>query len=279
MPNADTKVWKDTLSQLKSEVSTNSAMITGIREQIELEQSRSKKELQELVVTAAGQIKELEELASELQGDDLFSLPGDKEAKEAFVAGVNTRLEQSRQVYDFACALLDTATTPKDVIDQILSASSTTSVAPAKVEEPETAEAVQAATEPAVTMEDVQNSETIPLEEEEEVLSIGFSPAALYGNWIHYFSKDKFTCQSFWEDGEVREYDFVGSNLVEERTGQYEVRDGKVYLKFTNATPTEYTVTGYSDDCLDYLVDSKPIRFDYMPEHLLNSLFEDSAQQ
>ena len=106
-----------------------------------------------------------------------------------------------------------------------------------------------------------------------------FPRQALLGNWIHYFTKDMFTCQCFWDDNEFKEYDFRDNKLVEERSGKFRVEDGKVHMDYDEGKTATYSVTGYSDDCLDYLINKTPIRFDYMPEDLLNNLLEGSAKK
>lgn len=68
-----------------------------------------------------------------------------------------------------------------------------------------------------------------------------------------YFQKDLYTCQSFWDDHEFKEYDFRGKELMEERSGSYAVENGKVLLTYPDGKKMVYVVTGYSDDCLDYL--------------------------
>ena len=113
--------------------------------------------------------------------------------------------------------------------------------------------------------------------QEELAVRAKFPRQALLGNWIHYFSKDMFTCQCFWDDSEFKEYDFKNNELVEERSGKFHVKDGKVYMDYDEGSQAIYTVTGYSNDCLDYLINRTPIRFDYMPEELLNNLLENTS--
>lgn len=113
--------------------------------------------------------------------------------------------------------------------------------------------------------------------QEELAVRAKFPRQALLGNWIHYFSKDMFTCQCFWDDSEFKEYDFKNNELVEERSGKFHVKDGKVYMDYDEGRQAVYTVTGYSNDCLDYLINRTPIRFDYMPEELLNNLLENTS--
>lgn len=109
------------------------------------------------------------------------------------------------------------------------------------------------------------------------VVRAKFPRQALLGNWIHYFTKDMFTCQCFWDDSEFKEYDFKNNELVEERSGTFHVKDGKVYMDYTEGRQSVYTVTNYSDDCLEYLINRTAIRFDYMPEDQLNSLLEKAS--
>ncbi len=113
--------------------------------------------------------------------------------------------------------------------------------------------------------------------QEELAVRAKFPRQALLGNWIHYFSKEMFTCQCFWDDSEFKEYDFKNNELVEERSGKFHVKDGKVYMDYDEGRQAVYTVTGYSNDCLDYLINRTPIRFDYMPEELLNTLLENAS--
>lgn len=234
MMSTDTSVWKETLSQLQSDVQDNQDLIQQIRTQIALETERNKKEVQKLSAQAAKQQEELEELLRQVEGDDLFYLPSDKEAKDAFTQGLKERLGASRQVVVFAQNLLETPTASKEVLDKIRSGST----------------------------------------REANVSASDFDVAALSGNWIHYFQKDMFTCQSFWDDGDFKEYDFRGNKLVEDREGKYEIKDGQVVLHFSNGEEARYTVTGFSPDCLDYLIVDTPIRFDYIPAELLNSMLE-----
>lgn len=113
----------------------------------------------------------------------------------------------------------------------------------------------------------------------EEPVIPPFPQSALLGNWIHYFQKDMYTCQCFWADGEFKEYDFKDRRLIEERSGSYRIDDHDVLMTYSNGKKAVYTVTGFSVDCLDYLIDDTAIRFDYMPEDLLNSLLEENADR
>lgn len=127
----------------------------------------------------------------------------------------------------------------------------------------------------------LRNTQTFPAKESRKnqetndlAVRARFPRQALLGNWIHYFTRDMFTCQCFWEDGEFKEYDFKENELVEERSGHFHVKDGKVYMDYSEGRQAVYTVTGYSEDCLDYLINHTAIRFDYMPEDKLNDLLE-----
>lgn len=105
-----------------------------------------------------------------------------------------------------------------------------------------------------------------------------FRKDLLLGNWIHHFSDRLFTCQSFWNDGTFKEYDFKDGSLISEREGNFEVDHNTVYLTYAEGKKAEYHVTGFSDDFIDYLIDKTPVKFDYMPENLLNSFLDQSDQ-
>ncbi len=237
MNTADIKVWKDILTDLKESSEKNEIVITEIQEEITLQEQRNKQEVQELYETVSKQSEQLEALLKQLDEGALFTLPSDQETLESFKKSIEDRLENSRQLVDYAKSLLDARTTAPETIESIRLGSR---LDKSRLNKP----AVKA---------------TFPRE-------------ALLGNWIHYFSKDMFTCQCFWDDSEFKEYDFKDNKLVEERDGHFRVDDGKVYMDYNEGRESVYTVTGYSDDCLDYLINKTSIRFDYMPEDLLNSL-------
>ncbi|WP_288338943.1 hypothetical protein [uncultured Allobaculum sp.] len=240
MNTADIQVWKDIFSQLQTNIQDNDQMIREIKEQIALQEERNKQEIQKMVQTATSQKEELESLLAQVSQDGLFSLPADEEARNAFESSLKERIEQCTQVIDFAQSLLGMPATSEETLDKIRLGSRKD-------------------------------------KEIQDVVASGFSERSLLGNWIHYFQKDLYTCQSFWDDHEFKEYDFRGKELMEERSGSYAVENGKVLLTYPDGKKMVYVVTGYSDDCLDYLISGTPIRFDYMPEDILNTLLEENA--
>lgn len=238
MPNtSDIKVWKDILTELKTNSEANEVVITEIKEEISLQEQRNKREVKKLYEKVKAQTEDLEALLARLKSDELFALPSDEPTRESFMKSVEERLENSRQLVDYARSLLDSTTTSTETFERLR----------------------RSKKEPAVRA-------TFPRQ-------------ALLGNWIHYFTKDMFTCQCFWDDDEFKEYDFRDNKLVEERSGKFRVEDGKVLMDYSEGKTAVYTVTGYSDDCLDYLINKTPIRFDYMPEDLLNNLLEENVKK
>lgn len=240
MPNtSDIKVWKDILSELQSNSEQNQVVIQEIQEEITLQEQRNKLEVKKLYEQIKEQTESLEKLLANLKKDTLFTLPADEATRESFEKTLEERLENSRQLMDYTASLLDTQTTAPETIEKIRFGS-------------------RKAKESAVRAQ--------------------FPRQSLLGNWIHYFTRDMFTCQCFWDDGEFKEYDFRDNRLVEERNGKFHVEDNKVIMDYDEGKQAVYTVTGYSDDCLDYLINKTPIRFDYMPEDLLNTLLEENAR-
>lgn len=240
MPNtSDIKVWKDILTELQSNSEQNEVVIQEIQEEISLQEQRNKLEVKKLYEQIKEQTASLEKLLQDVKKDTLFTLPADEPTRESFIKTLEERLENSRQLMDYTASLLDTQTTAPETIEKIRFGSRS-----------KKANGVRAQ----------------------------FPRQALLGNWIHYFTRDMFTCQCFWDDGEFKEYDFRDNRLVEERNGKFHVDQNKVVMDYDEGKQAVYTVTGYSDDCLDYLINKTPIRFDYMPEDLLNTLLEENAR-
>lgn len=239
---SDIKVWKDILSELKTNCEQNEIVISEIEEEIKLQEQRNKQEVKKLYEQVHRQTEELEALLKKLKDDTLFSLPADQETLASFEKTIQERLQNSRQVTDYTASLLDSRTTTPETIEKLRPGS-------------------RSAQKGSRDFGKVRAS---------------FPKDALLGNWIHYFTKDMFTCQSFWDDNEFKEYDFKNRELVEERSGRFRIEEGKVIMDYEEGKQAVYTVTGYSDDCLDYLINRTPIRFDYMPEDLLNSLLEEA---
>lgn len=256
MPNtADIKVWKDTLNELQNLSEMNEIVIHEVQEEIALQEERKKEEVQKLYEKVKAQEESLEALQKTLDTNSLFPLPVDQQAKDSFVQSVDERLANTRALLEATRHLLDSPTTSKETLAKLHGRSL-----------PAPASASSGADKASQSVK------------EEPVKDNSFPQQALLGNWIHYFQKDMFTCQCFWDDGEFKEYDFIDGSLVEERTGTFRIADRQVVLRFSDGKKTRYTITGYSDDCLDYLIDDTPIRFDYMPEDLLNALLEDSPR-
>lgn len=235
---SDIKVWKDILSELKANSEQNEVVISEIQEEIALQQQRNKQEVMTLCDTLREQTKSLEELLHTVKTGGLFTLPADHKTQQSFEQSLEERLENSRQLLDYAQNLLEAGTTPSK------------------------------------TLETLHKPVSAP---DKESVRAQFPRHALLGNWIHYFTKEMFTCQCFWDDSEFKEYDFKDNRLVEERSGTFKVENNKVIMDYEEGKQAVYTVTGYSDDCLDYLINRTPIRFDYMPEDLLNNLLEGSS--
>lgn len=244
MNTSDINAWKSLLSALEEASKENELVIHEIEEEIALQEQRKKQEVARLTEQLSVQIADLQNLLATLESTTLFSMPSDQEALASYKKAVAGRLEQAQKLYDQAEAMLTEKTAP--------------------LQEGEHAVVVEEAEE-VVTPE-------------ETVVENGFVQDNLLGNWIHYFDPNRFTCQSFWNDGAFKEYDFKNEKLIEEREGSYDVKDGKVSLTYADGHTAQYNVTGYSEDCIDYLIDEMPIRFDYMPEHKLNSYLESSLK-
>lgn len=240
MNTTDIKVWKELLMQLQSAASQNEVVIDEIRQEVELQQQRNKREVSQLAQTVQQQSSSLEQLLKELDQGDLFSLPSDQKALESFRKSLQERLEASRMLLSYTSELLDSSTTDEQTIEKI------------RIGKRE--------------------------EKEEKAASIPnyFRKDLLLGNWIHHFSDKLFTCQSFWSDGTFKEYDFQDGNLLSEREGSFTVDNGDVHLEYEEGKKADYHVSGFSDDFIDYIIDGTPVKFDYMPENLLNSFLDQS---
>lgn len=242
MNTADIKVWKELLSQLQSTVSQNDVVIDEIREEVRLQQQRNKQEIRKLAAKIAEQSAALEALLAELNAGDLFSLPSDQETLESFRSSLQERLEASRMLVSYTGRMLDSKTTDNE------------------------------------TMEKIRVGKRDEAQRTAGYVPRHFRQDLLLGNWIHHFSDQLFTCQSFWQDGTFKEYDFKDGSLIEEREGTYTVEDDRVYLSYEEGKKHVYTVTDFSDDFVDYLIEGTPVKFDYMPENLLNSFLENPVQ-
>ncbi|MGM9960492.1 MAG: hypothetical protein ACI32F_04160 [Allobaculum sp.] len=236
---SDIKIWKNLLSDLQKSTEQNEVVMEEIEEEIALQEQRNKREVLQMYEKVIEQTHSLEKLLENLKSDTLFSLPEDVKTKESFIQSVEERLENSRKLAKAAEELLNTQTTTQETIENIRSGR----------------------------------------RDERTSVRARFPREAILGNWIHYFTKDMFTCQCFWDDGEFKEYDFRDDRLVEERDGHFRVQNNQVLLDYDEGKQAIYTVTGFSDDCLDYLINKTSIRFDYMPEEALNGLLEGNSRR
>lgn len=236
---SDINAWKNLLSDLQKNTEQNEVVMEEIEEEIELQHQRHKQEVLEMYEKVVEQTRSLEKLLSQLKTDTSFSLPEDVKTKESFIMSVEERLENSKKLAKAAEELLNTQTTTPEKIETI------------------------------------RNGRR----DERTQVRARFPREAILGNWIHYFTKDKFTCQCFWDDGDFKEYDFLNDRLVEERNGRFRVQNNQVLLDYDEGRQAVYTVCGYSDDCLDYLINKTSVRFDYISEEDLNRLLEGSLRR
>lgn len=236
---SDINIWKNLLSDLQKNTEQNEVVMEEIEEEMELQQQRHKKEVLEMYEKVVEQTHALEKLLDDLKNDTSFSLPEDVKTKESFIHSVEERLEYSKNLAKTAAELLNTQTTTPEKIETI----------------------------------------RIGRREDRTQVRARFPREAILGNWIHYFTKDMFTCQCFWDDGDFKEYDFRNDRLVEERTGHFRVQNNQVLLDYDEGRQAVYTVCGYSDECLDYLINKTSVRFDYIAEEDLNRLLEGSSHR
>lgn len=239
MNTSDINIWKNLLSDLQKNTEQNEVVMEEIEEEMELQQQRHKQEVLEMYEKVVEQMQALEKLLSDLKTDTSFSLPEDVKTKESFICSVEERLENSKKLAKTAQELLNTQTTTPETIETI----------------------------------------RVGRRDERTQVRARFPREAILGNWIHYFTKDMFTCQCFWDDGDFKEYDFRNDRLVEERTGHYRVQNNQVLLDYDEGRQSVYTVCGYSDECLDYLINKTSVRFDYIAEEDLNRLLEGSIRR
>lgn len=235
---ADVNKWKELLQDLNDTFEQNKLIIQEIREQIELQKQRNKKEVQHLSQEVSGQLSDLQNLINELDESELFNLPSDTRTRDSFLSTLQSQLDKSRNLIQYSGSLLESQTTPDSTIEKI------------KVGTRRSKERV--------------NTYLPKLFRQEHIL----------GNWVHYFDKDRFTCQSFWDDDTFKEYDFDKGQLIEEREGAYNIDHGKVSLRYSDGTRQVYTVTGFSDQKVNYNIHGTDVEFDYMPENLLNEFLD-----
>lgn len=236
---SDINIWKNLLSDLQKNTEQNEVVMEEIEEEIDLQHQRHKQEVLEMYEKVVEQMHALEKLLDDLKTDTSFSLPEDVKTKESFIQSVEERLDNSKKLAKTAEDLLNTQTTTPEKIETI----------------------------------------RIGRRDDRTQVRARFPREAILGNWIHYFTKDMFTCQCFWDDGDFKEYDFRNDRLVEERTGTFRVQNNQVLLNYDEGRQAVYTVCGYSDECLDYLINKTSVRFDYIAEEDLNRLLEGSYRR
>lgn len=238
MNTTDVNVWKELLQELLETSDQNNVILSEIREEIERQKQRNKKEVQQVAFALEKQKGELESLIQELQESSLFSMPGDKDALDSFVSTITAQLDKTNQLLNYTNSMLEAGTTSPELIEKIRVGSRS------------------------------------GREKSHAYLPKLFRKEHLLGNWIHYFDNSTFTCQSFWDDNTFKEYDFEEGMVVGEREGTYEIESGDVKLAYANGKKDEYFVTGFSDERIDYLIHGSAVQFDYMPESLLNDFLD-----
>ncbi len=241
MNTNDINTWKELLQDLTDTVEQNKVIIREIKEEVELQKQRNKKEVQALSEEISSQLADLETLLKELDQTELFTLPSDLKTRDSFVATLTSQLDKSRNLVNYSSSLLESQTTPESTIEKIKLGTRR-------------------------SKERVHN-----------YLPKLFRQEHILGNWVHHFNPDQFTCQSYWDDDTFKEYDFDHGSLVEEREGTYTIDQGKVTLRYQDGTRQDYQVTGFSDQSISYLINKAAVEFDYMPENLLNQFLDEDA--
>ncbi|MCF0246880.1 MAG: hypothetical protein HUJ55_08685 [Ileibacterium sp.] len=243
MNTNDVKVWKELLDELKEISEQNRVILNEIKEEIELQKQRNKAEIQALSAEVSNQASALEALLRELESENLFGLPSDQTTLNSFKSTLQAQLEKTRQLVSYSRSLLDSQTTSQSTIEKI------------------------------------KIGTRRSRERSQNYLPKLFRSEYLLGNWILHHDDDNFTCQSFWDDETFKEYDFKGHELEAEREGTYEVGNGQVRLIYSDGTTKDYTVAGFTDQSIDYIIEGVPVQFDYMPENLLNDFLDGQIQK
>ncbi|WP_273235627.1 hypothetical protein [Ileibacterium valens] len=241
MNNNDINTWKELHQDLSDTVEQNKVIIREIKEEVELQKQRNKKEVQALSDEIAAQLADLESLLKELDQTELFTLPSDLKTRDSFIATLTSQLDKSRNLVNYSSSLLDSQTTPESTIEKIKVGTR-------------------------------RNKERV-----HNYLPKLFRQEHILGNWVHRFNENQFTCQSFWDDDTFKEYDFDHGKLVEEREGTYSIDQDKVSLRYQDGTKMDYTVTGFSDETISYQINKSKMDFDYMPEATLNQFLDEDS--
>lgn len=248
----DKHSWKKFLENLQKTSEENSLILQEINDEIERQKEKRKQEIELAVSELQNQMSHFQQLLSKVQDDTLFLLSDDQEASDSLTRSLLNQAEKTRTLLEQA----------EDLLRHF-----------------------EESQQPAA------NTESDSAEDERQVVrsradkgrSITYLPKLfrkehILGNWIHYFDNSTFTCQSFWDDGTFKEYDFEDNSMVGEREGTFDISEGSLLLNYESGKKDAYQITGFSDERIDYKIHGTSVQFDYMPESLLNNFLDASAQ-
>lgn len=235
---ADITAWKTLLQDLIDTTTENKVILDEIREEVDRQKQRNKKQVQEVAESLKSQKKDLEDLLQDLQNDSLFYLPSDKEVLHSFTHSLIAQIDKTKQLLSYTDNMLEAETTSPLVMEKIKM--------------------------PSRSDKSVSHTYLPKLFRKEHIL----------GNWVHYFDNDTFTCQSYWDDDTFKEYDFADGKIVGEKEGTFSIDSGQIHLDYADGKSDEYLITGFSDERIEYLIHGTSIQFDYMPETLLNDFID-----
>lgn len=265
-------VWKELLMKLKTVSQQNSAVLHEIENQVSERRQRQMEEIQKEAQALAFQKEQLESLLQDLEEDQLFSAE-EEEKRSVLQDRLLEQLEQTDQLLQAAASLLQAKKpdgqqkeepiqqTAQDIPLYTDYAGKKASLVPKETAPRETAPAADAA-----VMKRTQRPAKYPASQ--------FKKDVLLGNWICTVKPDQFVCQSFWADGIFREYEFTNGALTAETEGRYLVENGKVFLNRHRQNSILLRVQGFDEDVIDYLIEGQKVRFQYMPEDVLNRYLE-----
>jgi hypothetical protein len=262
MTTSDLKVWKELFTELQSAADQNEQALAQARAVLQEKENESKQKLLDLCSTIKNQNSQLESLYQQIQE---YSFPGEAAVDDP---AVQERISKNHDLIELADEVLSEA--PAAAYKEPAADSKKVDAAePAKKQEaPE--QAAPEAVEEVVT-------ETIEESAKPAKKKHKFDLDQLLGNWIHNFSDTQFTCQSFWQDGAFKEYDFNDGRLVEERAGTFTITPGTLNLHYDEGKDAVYKVESYNYDDIYYDIDGVSVKFEYMPEDLLNRFLEDDG--
>lgn len=266
-------VWKELLMKLKTVSQQNTAVLQEIENQVSERRQKQMEEIQKEAQALAFQKEQLESLLQDLEEDQLFSAE-EEEKRSVLQDRLLEQLEQTDQLLQAAASLLQPGQNP--------------AVSQAQEPVPQTAQDIPLYTDYAGKKASLVPKETAPGEtapvSEAGVMkrtqrppkypASQFKKDVLLGNWICTVKPDQFVCQSFWADGIFREYEFTNGALTAETEGRYLVENGKVFLNRHRQNSILLRVQGFDEDVIDYLIEGQKVRFQYMPEDVLNRYLE-----